>query len=203
MANEGPVIPAPLDAGEDFHVGPELTIYQAAMIYSGRHPHESFLRDGDVDDYLKFLKAGIPKVPRSKKRARARRSWDIYCELMKRIEAGAITPVRFAYQRSGELDPIRTVIRLDDVAALATDRGERPNYLRHIQNGATNPARAAGGPVIERARRALAELYPNGIPRQVDKANKILVTEVDKLLKQQNLAVPSDVTILRAARRHK
>jgi hypothetical protein len=145
VTSDRPIIPAPLDAGEDFQVGPELTVYQAAMIYAGRHPYEGFLRDGTVDDYLKFLKAGIPKQPKETRvRARARRSWTIYCDLMERIKVGTIKPVRREYQGSGELDPARTVIRLEDVAALATERGERPRYLRHIQ-GKREPIDTAGG----------------------------------------------------------
>jgi hypothetical protein len=187
MTNDGlPVIPAPLDAGEDFHVGPELTVFEAAMIYAGRHPHGGFLRDGTVADHLRFLRAGASELPKGTRTRtgsekvrsgeRPRQSWDIYCELMKRIEVGTIIPVRCAYQRSGELDPVRTRIRLDDVARLAAERGERPKYLRHIQTGETTgkaanskggPEKAAnskGGPKYDLARRALDEIYPRGAP---------------------------------------
>jgi hypothetical protein len=121
------------EAGPPFQVGLELTIYQAAMIYAGRHPAEGFLRGSTVDYYLKFLRAGIPDPPKSRERIRAQRSWNVYCDLMKRIEAGAIVPVRAHYQRSGQIDPVSTVIRLTDVAKLAIERGERPKTLRHIQ----------------------------------------------------------------------
>ncbi|HKD27372.1 MAG TPA: hypothetical protein VKC66_15915 [Xanthobacteraceae bacterium] len=133
MADNKRIIAAPLDAGKDFTICPELTIYQAAMIYAGRHPHEGFLRNGTVDDYLRFLRAGIPNEPKSRKRARAQRSWTVYCELMARIKTGTIKPVRCEYQRSGEIDPVSTMIRLADVIQLATERGERPKYLQHIQ----------------------------------------------------------------------
>jgi hypothetical protein len=127
------VIPAPLDAGPPFEVEHELTVYQAAMIYAGRHPHEGFLQDGAVDDYLKFLQAAIPSQPKARERVRARRSWDIYCELMKMIKAGAISPVRSAYQRSGEPDPVRTIIKTSDLVDLAKSRRERPQVLRQLQ----------------------------------------------------------------------
>jgi len=59
-----------------------------------RHPYNRFLSDGDVDDYVDFLRAGIPEQPRSRHRARARRSWDVFCELINRIERGRVLPAR-------------------------------------------------------------------------------------------------------------
>jgi hypothetical protein len=216
MPNDGlRVIPAPLDAGKDFHVGPELTVFEAAMIYAGRHPHGGFLRDGTVADHLRFLHAGASELPKGTRTRtgsekvrsgeRPRQSWDIYCELMKRIEVGTIIPVRCAYQRSGELDPVRTRIRLDDVARLAAERGERPKYLRHMQTGKASDkaGHSKGGAKYNRVRRVLDEIYPDGIPQQVDEPNGILVQKVGQLLKQQGVPVPSSPTIERAAGRRK
>jgi hypothetical protein len=67
--------------------------------------------------------------------------------LLQRIDKGQIEPVRRNSQRSGEIDPVRTVIRTTDLAALATERGERPRYLRHVLAGQKLKARErAGGP---------------------------------------------------------
>jgi hypothetical protein len=196
-------IPAPLDAGAPFQVGHELTVYQAAMIYTGRHPHEGFLRDGTVDDHLKFLSAGIPDQPKSRERIRAQRSWDVYCELMKKIEAGTIIPVRAHYQRSGQLNPVLTVIRLADVARLAAERGERPRYLRHNH---VEPVEAVEAPprsqhARDRARMALDEIYPRGIPDAATEPNLVLYKKVGDWLKGKRLPNVSDSTILRAAGR--
>jgi hypothetical protein len=128
-------IPAPPNADEkSFDIGDKLTVFDAAMVYAGRHPHPRFLKDGSIDDHLEFLLAGIPKQPRSRNRLRARRSWDIYCELVERIKRGLIRPIKPAYDLAGQVDPIRTVIQTSDLAKLATERGDRPRYLRHAQS---------------------------------------------------------------------
>ena len=133
MANAKSVVPAPPNSDEKpFGIGERITVFDAAMIYAGRHPHGLFLKDGSVDDHLDFLRARFPEQPRSRDRARARRSWDISCELINRIQNRTIEPVRIAYQPSGEIDPTRTLIRTSDVASLARERGEQPKYLRHL-----------------------------------------------------------------------
>jgi hypothetical protein len=96
------------------------------MIYAGRHPAGRFLKDGSVEDHLDFLKAGMSKG------GKARLSWDIYCEIIRRIKLGEIKPLPGRYLPSGEIDPVRTVIRTSDLARLASERGERPKYLRHL-----------------------------------------------------------------------
>ena len=69
----------------------------------------------------------------SSKRPRAQRSWDIYCQLKDRINAGVIKPVRPVYDRSGELDFTRTSIETAELGQLALKRREIPKYLRHLQ----------------------------------------------------------------------
>jgi len=126
----GAKIPAPANSDEEpFEIGCELTVFQAAMIYAGRHPHPRFLKGASIDHHLEFMRAGIPQQPRSRLRARARRNWDIYCEIIRKIEGGEIWPIRRASDRRGRLDPVRTVIRTSDLEWLAAERGERPKYL--------------------------------------------------------------------------
>ena len=121
-----PVVPAPRNTDEKaFVIGDALTIFEAAMVYAGRHPHPRFLRNGSIEDHVQFLRAGIrEREPR--RRIRARRSWDIYCELINRIKQRWLTPVKSAYSEDGEVDPRRTVIQTADLVLLAKERDEQP-----------------------------------------------------------------------------
>ena len=126
-------IPAPTENDRSFKISDVLTIYEAAMVYAGRHPYPHFfyIKDGSIEEHREFLKLGVPQLP-PKKRARAWRSWDIYCEILKRIEERRIQPVKAAYDSQGRIDLRRTFIRTSDLAAIAKDRCERPKYLRHL-----------------------------------------------------------------------
>jgi hypothetical protein len=129
------IIPAPPNTEErPFVIGDTLTIFDAAMVYAGRHPHKRFLRDFPLDERLTFLKAGFGR------RRAARRSWDIYLEILKKIEQREIAPSRTAYDPHGKVDPIRSLIKTSDLADLAFERGERPRSLTHlIGSNATTP----------------------------------------------------------------
>jgi hypothetical protein len=106
------------------------------MVYAGRHPTPRFMEKGTFEEHEKWLRAGIPKDdPRSRKRIRARRSWDIYNEIINRIKNGVIKPVRMAYTPGKDIDPRGTIIWTSDLAMLAAERGERPKYLRHLLPG--------------------------------------------------------------------
>jgi hypothetical protein len=59
-------------------------------------------------------------------------SWGIYCELTRRVETGAITPVKKRYMLDGKLDPRDTLIKTVDLVELAAERGEHPEYLAHL-----------------------------------------------------------------------
>jgi hypothetical protein len=120
-----------------FEIGDEISVFDAAMVYAGRHPTPNFFRKGTIEEHEKWLRAGIPtNDPRSRKRVRARRSWDIYNEIINQIKVGVIKPVRMAYQTPGrDIDPIRTIIRISDLAMLAAERRECPKYLRHLLGG--------------------------------------------------------------------
>ena len=64
-------------------------------------------------------------------------------------------------------------------------------------------AKPKGGRAFESARRALDELYPNGIPSQVTVSNKAVCGHVSDRLKRAGQQKVSDDTILRAASRRK
>ena len=111
----------------------QLTVYEAAMVYAGRHPYPYFfsVKGGSIRDYEGFLKLGLSEA--SARRRRAQLSWDVCCQLMDRIKKGIINPIRIAYQPSGEIDFRRTRIETRDLLRLASDRRENPRYLRHLQ----------------------------------------------------------------------
>jgi hypothetical protein len=215
MVSEKSAVPAPSNSDEkEFHIGDELTVFEGAMIYAGRHPHSQFLRDGNVEDYLKFLRAGFPeREPASRIGARARLSWDIFCDITQRIEQGRIEPVRRAYDATGQLDYVRTVIRTSDLKHLAAERKEQPKYLRHLRFAETLLApvrqeqsvsrRKRQKPQLERAQDALNAIYPKGIPNQKALQNAVLCKEVGEWLKARGLRHVSDKTIKRAAGRRK
>ena len=76
-------IPAPTADEKPFQIGDELTVYEAAMVYAGRHPYPHGFGPYDSrnkrERCLTLLKLGLSeRLPR---RQRAQRSWDIFCEL--------------------------------------------------------------------------------------------------------------------------
>jgi hypothetical protein len=112
-----PTIPEARYSGAPFEVGETLTVYEAAMVYSGRHPGGVFLSGNaknpeanygraDLEDYEVFLGRNAKDDDAPRKLA-----WNIYRELLRRIETGKIKPVSRAYRRNGALDPRDTVIR--------------------------------------------------------------------------------------------
>jgi hypothetical protein len=119
-------IPAPTADDKRFRVGDELTVYEAALVYAGRHPYPMFfgLKDGrnsKREHMLTYLDL---------KRPWAQLARDIFYELGERIKRGQIKPIRPAYDPSGKIDLFRTVIRRKCVVTLATQRGEQPKYLK-------------------------------------------------------------------------
>jgi hypothetical protein len=148
------VVPPPPGSDEQpFEIGSTLTLFESAMIGGDRHPCSNFLTDGTVDDHFKFLAARIPPQPKSNERVDARRSLDIYYELINRIRDGKLVPVLRAYRPSGEIDPVRTVIRTSDLVALVRERNEHPLYLSGIAGLAPPSERA--GPKARRGRKPL------------------------------------------------
>jgi hypothetical protein len=134
MSASPATIPAPTAEDQPFQIGDKLTVYEAAMVYAGRHPYPRIF--GPYDDgnkrerCLTLLKLGLSeRLPR---RQRAQRSWDVFRQIKGGIERGQINPIKPAYDLDGDIDPIRTVIRTSDLVPLAASRGEQPRYLRHL-----------------------------------------------------------------------
>jgi len=135
------------------------------MVYAGRHPYPKMFGPYDEsskrEHCLTLLKLGLAKkLPR---RQRARRSWDILCELEERIKQGRIQPIKSAYDPDGAIDPTRTVIKTAELIKLANERGERPKYLRHLLlPNAAEPA--AAPPQSDQEREVIA--YAAGLLKE-------------------------------------
>jgi hypothetical protein len=84
-----------------------------------------------------------------------------------------------------------------DVTKLCSARSQGEATYRPSRTGATRRSQ----PAFERARRAIEELYPEGVPGQADVPNAILCRRVGVKLKNKGLPNVSDDTILRAAGR--
>ena len=154
MANTKHFIPPPPSSKEiAFEIRDTLTVFEAAMVYAGRHPLPRFLAPGSIEDKLRFLRAGIHK----RERVRACRSWDIYCVLIDRIKYRGLNPIKSAHLEDGGIDPFRTVIRIDDLTALADERGERPKYLKPFLKRIVDKGR----PLTEKAASKFARDYIN------------------------------------------
>jgi hypothetical protein len=144
-------IPSPIsDAGPPFTIGETLTVYQAAMVYADRHPHEAFLAgpmtpQEAIKEHEIFLgrnRSGSDLwrgEPREQESARRRAlSWDIYQELLRAIEAREIAPVKAAY--CGErIDPTRTMIATSALLGLAQRRGDAGSYLKSMMIESSAP----------------------------------------------------------------
>jgi hypothetical protein len=73
-------------------------------------------------------------------------------------------------------------------------------------HGAPEPQQRRRGksrPALERARGAIKELYPDGVPGQATEPNANLCRRVSAKFKEESLPGVSDDTILRAAGRRK
>jgi hypothetical protein len=157
----------PGDARGPFTFGDRLTIYEAAMVYSGRHPGSPFLDSekygrASLRDYEKFLGKGSGDPMRAL-------GWYVFGELRRRVAEGAIKPVSPAYMDSGEFNPLDTVIKTADVAALARERGETPEYLAPWMNVPTPtqpPRKKRAQPKRDQAKRLISERYGESIPSE-------------------------------------
>jgi hypothetical protein len=158
-------IPAPTKNDKPFPIRHEHTIYEAAMVYAGRHPYPFDLGPYDTRDRrercLTLLKLGLKETPQ--KRPRAQRSWDIFCELGERIKRSQITPITIARDLAGEIDLIDTVISIADLVQVAIDRRERPKYLRRFPTKTAAPDSIRKMTKREAVANFVKEKYPNGI----------------------------------------
>jgi hypothetical protein len=163
MANASHFIPAPRNSDEKpFRIGNTLTVFAAAMVYAGRHPHPRFLRNGSIEQHRQFLRAGIREREREREpptRIRAQQCWDIYCELINRIKQHRLTPAKSAYLEDGEVDPRRTMIESADLVQLANERGEQPKYLKHLLRAVDD--RASKRPLTKRKAETFTADYIN------------------------------------------
>jgi hypothetical protein len=211
-------IPAPTDEDQPFKIKETLTLYEAAMVYAGRHPYPRLfgVAKDDAGELIEIVQLSFSQPPsRISRKQHAQRSWDIYCTLLERIKQGTIQPVRRAYDQTGALDPGRTTIRTCDLAALAAERGDGSKYLKHLLpreavRSAENKkdttimvTKARARPALERAQRGLKEVYPRGIPKMSIECNKEVCGKVADWLERNDFPSVSPATILRAAgRRH-
>lgn len=160
-------IPGGADTGGPFIVGETLTIYEAAMVYSGRHPGGRFLNSekygrASLRDHERFLGKGSCDPTRGL-------GWYVFGELRRRVAEDSIKPVCPAYMESGEFNPLDTVIKTADVAALARERGEAPEYLAPwmiVPTLAQPPRKKRAQPKRDQAKRLIRERYGKCVPSE-------------------------------------
>jgi hypothetical protein len=160
-------------------IGDELTVYEFAMVCSGRHPYPKDF--GPYDDRnkhkrcLTLLKLGLSE--RLPDRQHAQRSWNLYCEITEKIKRGKITPIKTVRDFAGEIDPINTVIPTAHLRRDATSKRVPLQILRVANN---DKSRAA-----EWALRKLygADGYPKGM------SDNKLMCAVNTELRQQSTPV--------------
>jgi hypothetical protein len=87
---------------------------------------------------------------------------------------------------------------LDSVLCAEPVAGDTPQQKPVVS---ARPPKKRTSPALERAKAAIAALYPNGVPDQVALPNVALYRAVGKKLKAEGLAPVSDDTISRAAAR--
>jgi hypothetical protein len=75
--------------------------------------------------------------------------------------------------------------------------------IRGATEGTSAKGPRKGSPTLERARMAICQIYPDGLPSQEIVPNAILCRRVGELLKKKPLPDVSNSTILRAAGRRK
>jgi hypothetical protein len=85
---------------------------------------------------------------------------------------------------------------IDEVEAEPASAGHGAPELQQRRRGKSQPA-------LERARGAIKELYPDGVPDQATEPNANLCRRVSAKLQEESLPRVSDDTILRAAGRRK
>jgi hypothetical protein len=98
---------------------------------------------------------------------------------------------------------------IDEAEFESASGGERGDAFVPDQSTAarthepSRTGRRKSKPALERARGAIKDLYPNGVPGQAVEPNPVLCRRVGDKLKQSGLRDVSDDTILRAAGRRK
>jgi hypothetical protein len=165
-------IPAPTAKDKRFQVGDKFTVYEAALVYVGRHPYPHFFglkggRNSKREHMLTYLNL---------KRPWAQLARDIFYELGARIRRGEIKPIRSAHDASG-IDLFRTVIRRANVLELAAERGEQPKYLKRWLRHATRKT-----PTPEAAITRTPPGPKPGTVRRYDASDSKLLPELERLM---------------------
>ena len=181
-------IAAPTNKDKPFPIRGQHTVYEAAMVYAGRHPYEFEFGPYDTRDRrercLTRLKVGLAEKPH--KRPRAQRSWDIFCELGERIKSGRIKPIRIRRDLHGNIDFVDTVIATAELVKLAIERDEQPKYLRHLLGETANiPPSAAAVKLTEPNKASQKRRTRRRGPRRGsvgrNQADRALFPEMDRL----------------------
>jgi hypothetical protein len=157
-----------------YEIGEELTIFEAAVIYTGRAPAHVLVGDTDplnADDrevaqrYF-GLADNLEASARDQTRTLGR---DIYRELQRRVRDRRIWAARCDLN-GGDLNTFTTRIRFSDLVLLARERGDAEEPLRSLAE--TSGPRAngvrgvtAGGKKQRHyAEEAIKRLWPDGPP---------------------------------------
>jgi hypothetical protein len=131
-----------------------------------------------------------------------------------------LKPSDFDWQRSRPLKPWRDIrqgfdmlaalwhlewmeVSRDDVSKVVCIEPAHEQTAARGVRAAAARARGKSQPALERARGAIGELYPKGVPEQAVEPNTNLCRRVGEKLKQAGLPGVSDDTILRASGRRK
>ena len=118
------------DGQPDWPVPERLTIFEAAMVYIGRHPHHPFsgtipARDAGEDeraDHLMFYGLA-PNTPQNRSGGRALVARDVYFELIRRVKAGTLSEgIVRADLGDGSPDPLHTLVPLSELLDIARCR---------------------------------------------------------------------------------
>jgi len=122
----------PVPKDKPFEISTKPTVYEAAMVYSGRHPYPKMfglsedVRPHDDDQMqqrcLTLLKTGLYNP-------HAQLSWDIFQTLAKMIERGEIDPINRVHDRDGQVNLFRTTITWSDLRRMTKDRSDQPEFL--------------------------------------------------------------------------
>ena len=116
---------------EQFTAPVTISVYEAALQWFGKNPHEGFQQYGDYGWIILLT--------------RDREVRDVACTILSAIEARELPAVRRSYlsgiprsfaetlgSMPGTLDPHKTTVTLEALALFAKTSGEAPQFLAHV-----------------------------------------------------------------------